>query len=63
MTSPKLCCPHCQQFESRVVNSRPVADNTYIKRRRECANCRKRFYTQERVIVSKTPGSSTAYHI
>lgn len=64
MTNPKLCCPFCREFESKVVNSRPVADYAYIRRRRECLTCGERFYTQERVIKTKqSEPNSTTYHI
>src|SRR6185369_12121313 len=68
MTSPKLCCPHCQQFESRVVDSRQTkwrkAELTgHIYRRRECEHCHQRFTTQEVVIgVYQKSSTSTLHH-
>jgi transcriptional repressor NrdR len=42
-------CPYCQEFESRVVDSRSSEDGTIIRRRRECNACKRRFTTYERV--------------
>lgn len=45
----KMACPFCGNSESRVTktNGRPTDDKVY--RRRECAECRRRFSTSERV--------------
>ena len=42
-------CPYCNQDNTRVVDSRPVDDNTAIRRRRMCDECGKRFTTYEKV--------------
>ncbi len=42
-------CPYCQEFESRVIDSRASEDGSSIRRRRECNACKKRFTTYERV--------------
>ena len=42
-------CPFCNQDNTRVVDSRPVDDNTAIRRRRMCDACGKRFTTYEQV--------------
>ena len=42
-------CPFCNQDNTRVVDSRPVDDNTAIRRRRMCDACGKRFTTYENV--------------
>ena len=42
-------CPVCNQDNTRVVDSRPVDDNTAIRRRRMCDACGKRFTTYEKV--------------
>lgn len=42
-------CPYCQDYETRVLDSRTTADNDSIRRRRECSKCTKRFTTYERV--------------
>ena len=42
-------CPFCNHTGSRVVDSRDVRSGSEIRRRRECADCGKRFTTYERV--------------
>ncbi|RJQ27616.1 MAG: transcriptional repressor NrdR [Peptococcaceae bacterium] len=42
-------CPFCGLPDSRVLDSRPVADGDAIRRRRECGGCGRRFTTYERV--------------
>ena len=46
-------CPYCACGESKVIDSRPTDDSERIRRRRECADCRKRFTTYE--IVETVP--------
>ena len=41
-------CPSCGHLESKVLDSRPSADGTGI-RRRECLLCQKRFKTVETI--------------
>ena len=41
-------CPYCGYKESKVVDSRP-ADESSIRRRRECLSCERRFTTYETV--------------
>ena len=45
----QMKCPFCNQDDTRVVDSRPVDDNSSIRRRRMCDACGKRFTTYERV--------------
>lgn len=42
-------CPRCGYEDSKVLDSRPAADNREIRRRRECPVCHHRFTTRERV--------------
>ena len=42
-------CPFCMEDNTRVLDSRPVDDNTAIRRRRLCDSCGKRFTTYEKV--------------
>ena len=42
-------CPSCAHFDSKVIDSRPSADNSSIRRRRECLNCQRRFTTYETI--------------
>lgn len=52
-------CPYCSFPDTKVIDSRPTADNESIRRRRACLNCKKRFTTYERyedqtlVVVKK----------
>ncbi|MBQ7906336.1 MAG: transcriptional repressor NrdR [Clostridia bacterium] len=55
-------CPHCGFEESKVIDSRPIEENSSIKRRRECLKCQSRFTTFEMVetiqpMVIKKDGS------
>jgi transcriptional repressor NrdR len=42
-------CPYCGQVENRVIDSRLTRESQEIRRRRECAECARRFTTRERV--------------
>ncbi|MEQ9619411.1 MAG: transcriptional regulator NrdR [Deltaproteobacteria bacterium] len=42
-------CPFCSSLESKVVDSRLAKEETSIRRRRECLDCKSRFTTYERV--------------
>ncbi|HOE64421.1 MAG TPA: transcriptional regulator NrdR [Candidatus Sumerlaeota bacterium] len=46
-------CPFCGFEESKVVNSRRSREGNSIRRRRECAECRKRFTTHE--VIENIP--------
>ena len=42
-------CPGCGHPKSMVIDSRPAADGSSIRRRRECELCQKRFTTYENI--------------
>jgi transcriptional repressor NrdR len=42
-------CPFCTSLESKVIDSRLAKEDTAIRRRRECLDCKSRFTTYERV--------------
>ena len=42
-------CPYCNSENTQVKDSRPVEENTVIRRRRTCGACGQRFTTFERV--------------
>ena len=42
-----MYCPFCSETETKVIDSRLVADGHQIRRRRECSACRERFTTFE----------------
>lgn len=54
-------CPSCGYFDSKVIDSRPSADGSSIRRRRECLECQRRFTTFEtieeiQIVVIKKSG-------
>lgn len=42
-------CPQCHEINSKVVESRDVANGESIRRRRECLECHYRYTTYERL--------------
>lgn len=40
-------CPFCNAVDTKVIDSRLVADGTQVRRRRECITCEERFTTFE----------------
>ncbi|HMS50145.1 MAG TPA: transcriptional regulator NrdR [Candidatus Saccharibacteria bacterium] len=42
-------CSQCQQADTKVIESRDVADGQAVRRRRACVKCQYRFTTYERV--------------
>jgi transcriptional repressor NrdR len=59
-------CPHCQQAETKVIESRDVANGESIRRRRECLGCLYRYTTYERlerpsITVIKKDGTRQLY--
>ena len=44
-------CPACAYTDSKVIDSRPSADGSTIRRRRECQECGKRFTTYEIIEI------------
>jgi transcriptional repressor NrdR len=42
-------CPECNNFEDKVVETRESREKNYIRRRRECLQCGKRFTTYEKI--------------
>ncbi|MBL0394862.1 transcriptional repressor NrdR [Ramlibacter monticola] len=45
-------CPFCGHGDTQVVETRMAEDGGFIRRRRQCAHCEKRFTTYERPDVS-----------
>lgn len=59
-------CSQCHHPDTKVIESRDVADSAAIRRRRECIHCSHRFTTYERVerpqlIVIKNNGNRQLY--
>lgn len=42
-------CPHCNNQDSKVIESRDASESGAIRRRRECLKCGHRYTTYERV--------------
>ncbi len=60
-------CSQCHQADTKVIESRDVADGESIRRRRVCMNCQYRFTTYERVerpqiIVVKNEGTRELFN-
>jgi transcriptional repressor NrdR len=45
-------CPFCGHADTQVVETRMGEDGDFIRRRRQCAHCEKRFTTYERPDVT-----------
>lgn len=59
-------CPYCSHQEDRVLESRTIRDGAAIRRRRECLNCGRRYFTQEQIeetvlMVVKKDGRREAF--
>ena len=59
-------CPFCGKLDTKVIDSRPVDENSSIRRRRQCEGCGKRFTTYETVeslpiVVVKKDGSRQSF--
>ena len=59
-----MYCPYCRHPDSRVIDSRTAEDGAAIRRRRSCPECRRRFTTQETVIlmVGKRSGATEPFN-
>ncbi|MGE8446014.1 transcriptional regulator NrdR [Comamonas sediminis] len=45
-------CPFCSHPDTQVVETRVAEDGGFVRRRRQCGHCEKRFTTYERPEVS-----------
>lgn len=59
-------CPNCQLGETKVIESRDVANGESIRRRRECLDCQYRYTTYERlerpcITIIKKDGTRQLY--
>ena len=45
-------CPFCSNGDTQVVETRVAEDGDFVRRRRQCAACEKRFTTYERPDVT-----------
>lgn len=63
----QMKCNRCQHIDTKVIESRDVADGDAIRRRRVCPSCEYRFTTYERVerpqiIVIKKNGTRELFN-
>ena len=56
-------CPFCRATDTRVVDSRTADDGLAIRRRRQCAECGRRFTTAENamLVVVKRSGATEPF--
>ncbi len=47
-----LKCPECRNDTTRVQDSRPIKDNTSVRRRRLCSHCKLKFLTKKIILIN-----------
>lgn len=60
-------CQFCNNYETKVTDTRPTDDGFVIRRRRECGSCGKRFTTYEKIeeihiVVVKKDGTRQSFN-
>jgi len=63
-----MYCPFCHAEETKVIDSRLVADGTQVRRRRQCLDCHERFTSFETAelilpLIIKRDGRREAFNI
>lgn len=63
-----MYCPFCHAIDTKVIDSRLVAEGAQVRRRRQCLECRERFTTFETVelvmpLIVKRDGRRELFHI
>ena len=63
-----MFCPFCQEQETKVIDSRLVAEGSQVRRRRECLLCHERFTTFEVAelvmpLIIKRDGAREAFNL
>ncbi len=63
-----MFCPFCQEQETKVIDSRLIAEGAQVRRRRECLLCHERFTTFEVAelvmpLIVKRDGAREAFNI
>ncbi len=61
-------CPDCNNVEDKVIETRESKDGQYIRRRRECLKCGRRFTTYEKIegiplMVEKKDGRREEFNL
>ncbi|KTD61367.1 transcriptional regulator NrdR [Legionella spiritensis] len=63
-----MYCPFCHAEETKVIDSRLVADGAQVRRRRQCLQCNERFTTFETAelvmpLIIKRDGRREAFNL
>lgn len=63
-----MYCPFCQEQETKVIDSRLVAEGSQVRRRRECLLCHERFTTFEAAelmmpLIVKRDGARVVFNM
>lgn len=63
-----MYCPFCHAIDTKVIDSRLVAEGAQVRRRRECIECHERFTTFETAelimpLVIKRDGRRELFHL
>lgn len=63
-----MYCPFCHALDTKVIDSRLVAEGAQVRRRRECIECQERFTTFESAelimpVVIKRDGRREAFRL
>jgi transcriptional repressor NrdR len=61
-------CPFCQEQDTKVIDSRLIADGSQVRRRRECLVCHERFTTFESAelhmpVIIKRSGAREPFNV
>jgi transcriptional regulator NrdR family protein len=63
-TIPKIPCPNCQHYESKVITARGGEAQGGFHRKRQCLKCGARYLTIEQFVRRvKAARSSTTHNI
>lgn len=63
-----MICPFCHAEETKVIDSRLIAEGAQVRRRRECLSCNERFTTHETAaltmpVIIKRDGRRESFNI
>jgi transcriptional repressor NrdR len=63
-----MYCPFCHAIDTKVIDSRLIAEGAQVRRRRQCLLCQERFTTFESAelmmpLIIKRDGRREAFHL
>lgn len=63
-----MYCPFCHAIDTKVIDSRLIAEGAQVRRRRQCLLCQERFTTFETAelmmpLIIKRDGRREAFHL